>query len=151
MDNDPYGFAHCLERDAVKAMKKANLAAFARKVRTRFDGQQERDHEYGRRRWGEVLVKVGRAGDAREHAWGEFRALPCKFTYEDLMQLVPKAERASWHAKAMDAAAGADLGSLIELWLETKEIDRLVEGQEPSDEPSFLKRAKRRWASEGVS
>ncbi len=27
----------------------------------------------------------------------------------------------------MDAAAGADLHSLIELWLETKEIERLVE------------------------
>ena len=37
----------------------------------------------------------------------------------------PSARRGT--TKAMDAAAGADLHSLIELWLETKEIERLVE------------------------
>jgi len=42
------------------------------------------------------------------------------------MRLVPKAQRAAWHAKAMDTAERADLGSLIELWLETREIERLV-------------------------
>jgi hypothetical protein len=45
----------------------------------------------------------------------------------DALRYVPKAERAAWHEQAMDAAAGGDLHSLIELWLETKEIDRLVE------------------------
>ncbi len=43
------------------------------------------------------------------------------------MRFVPKAEREAWHGKAMDAAERADLGSLIELWLEKKEIERLVE------------------------
>jgi len=43
------------------------------------------------------------------------------------MRYVPKANRARWHKKAMDAAARADLHSVIELWLETKEMDRLVE------------------------
>jgi uncharacterized Zn finger protein len=207
MDDDPWGFAYHLERDAVKVMNKANLAAFARQVRRRFEGEpgtskeKSRDAQYARRRWGEVLraihaaqsdvpayvalceetettaqdclavatilrtkkpkealawidrgleldkghphgsmagydlaklkrellMKIGRAGDAREEAWAEFRAHPSKYTYEELMRFVPKAERSAWHAKAMDAAAGADLGSLIELWLETKEIDRLVE------------------------
>ncbi len=43
------------------------------------------------------------------------------------MRYVPQEERAVWHAKAMEAAAEADLHSLIELWIETHEIDRLVE------------------------
>jgi hypothetical protein len=208
MDDDPWGFAYHLERDAVKVMNKVNLAAFSRQVRRRFEGEagttakdKPRDAQYARRRWGEVLrtihaaqndvsayvalceetettaqdclaiatllgakraaealawvdrgidldkkhrygslaghdltklrrellTKVGRAGDAREDAWAEFRRHPSKYTYEDLMRFVPKAERATWHAKAMEAAASGDLGSLIELWLETKEIDRLVE------------------------
>ncbi len=42
------------------------------------------------------------------------------------MRFVPKAERVAWHAKAMDAAERADLGALIGLWLETREIERLV-------------------------
>ncbi|MGH8613867.1 MAG: hypothetical protein ACREYF_18060, partial [Gammaproteobacteria bacterium] len=45
----------------------------------------------------------------------------------ELMRFVPKGERHAWHAKAMEASDRADLGALIELWLETKEIDRLVE------------------------
>jgi hypothetical protein len=207
MDDDPWGFAYHLERDAAKVMNKANLAAFARRVRQRFEGEpgtgkeEPRDPQYARNRWGEVLraihvaqndvsayvalceetettaqdclavatllrakkpdealawidrgleldkkhphgsmaghdlaklkreilLKVGRAGDAREEAWAEFRAHPSTYTYEELMRFVPKGERSAWHAKAMDAAAGADLGSLIGLWLETKEIDRLVD------------------------
>jgi hypothetical protein len=43
------------------------------------------------------------------------------------MRYVSKADRAKWHRKAMDAALGADLHSLIELWFETKELERLVQ------------------------
>ncbi len=75
----------------------------------------------------EILTKLGRGGDAREEAWAEFREHPSKDTYEELMRFVPKAKRAEWHGKAMEAASGSDLGSLIELWLKTKEVDRLVE------------------------
>jgi hypothetical protein len=39
---------------------------------------------------------------------------------------VPKTERDIWHAKAMDAAESGNLGSLIELLLETKETGCLV-------------------------
>ncbi|MBI4587416.1 MAG: hypothetical protein HY725_01140, partial [Candidatus Rokubacteria bacterium] len=74
----------------------------------------------------ELLTKVGRHRDALEEAWAEFRADPSTFSYEELMRFVPKAGRRAWHAKAMDAAERADLGSLIELWLETREIERLV-------------------------
>jgi hypothetical protein len=75
----------------------------------------------------ELLTKLGRSRDALEDAWAEFREHPSTFSYEELMRFVPKAERAAWHAKAMDAAERADLGSLIELWLETREHERLVQ------------------------
>ena len=75
----------------------------------------------------DLLSKLGRGDDALESAWAEFEAHPSKYSYADLMRYVPKAERSAWHARAMDAAAGADLRSLIELWLDTKEIERLIE------------------------
>ena len=74
----------------------------------------------------ELLTKLGRGADALEDAWAEFRDRPDTYTYRELMRFVAKADRTEWHGKAMDAAANADLPSLIELWLETKEIDRLV-------------------------
>jgi hypothetical protein len=75
----------------------------------------------------DLLLELGRGDEALEAAWAEFKKHPSKYSYADLMRYVPDAERAAWHTKAMDAAAGADLYSLIELWLETKEIDRLVD------------------------
>lgn len=212
MENDPYGFAHTLEREAVKVMNKDVLAAFERQVRARFeatdalkrasDRAPRQDPAYTRRRWGEVLraiytrqrdvrayvalceetglsvqdclalatmlktrrkrdealawvdrglavekthphgsmarhdlaklkrqllTQLGRSRDALEEAWDEFSEHPSTFSYEELMRFVPKAERAAWRAKAMEAAKRADLGSLIELWLETREIERLAE------------------------
>jgi uncharacterized Zn finger protein len=43
------------------------------------------------------------------------------------MKCVPKAERAAWHERAIEAAMGTDLRSLIELLLETKELECLAE------------------------
>jgi hypothetical protein len=74
-----------------------------------------------------LLVKLGRGGEAFDSAWTEFQAGPSKFTYAELFRYVPKAERATWHEKAMAAAEQGDLGSLIELWLSAKEIGRLAE------------------------
>ncbi len=84
------------------------------------------DHELAKLKR-DLLLKLGRGDAALEAAWAGFKAHPSKYSYADLMRYVPKAERAAWHEKAMDAAAGADLHSLIELWLETKQTDRLVE------------------------
>lgn len=75
----------------------------------------------------ELLTTLGRGGEALEAAWAEYRQHPSKYTYDDLMKFVPKAERATWHEKAIDAAKSADLHSLIALLLETKEIERLAE------------------------
>ena len=75
----------------------------------------------------DLLSKLGRGDEALDAAWAQFRAHPSKYSYADLMRDVPKGENSAWHAKAMDAAAGADLRSLIELWLETREVEQLIE------------------------
>ncbi len=74
----------------------------------------------------ELLVKLGRGDEALEAAWAEFRKHPSKYTYDDLMKFVPRARRAEWHKNAMDAAAGADVRSVIELFVEAKETERLA-------------------------
>jgi hypothetical protein len=75
----------------------------------------------------ELLTRLGRGNQAIEEAWADFREDPDKYSYADLMKLVPKTERAAWHKKAMEAAKGSDLHSLIPLFIETKEIERLAE------------------------
>ncbi len=75
----------------------------------------------------DLLTRLGRGDEALEAAWAEYRKHPSTFTYDDLMKLVPKARRAACHQQAIDAAKGTDLRSLIELFLETKEIERLAE------------------------
>jgi len=74
----------------------------------------------------ELLTKLGRHHDVLEDAWTAFSEHPNTFSYGDLMRFVPKAERAAWHAKAMDTSERGDLASLVELWLETREVERLV-------------------------
>jgi uncharacterized Zn finger protein len=74
-----------------------------------------------------LLAKLGRGEEALDAAWAEYREHPSKYSYDDLMKYVPKAERAAWHQKAIQAATGSDLHALIELLLETKELERLAE------------------------
>jgi hypothetical protein len=74
-----------------------------------------------------LLKKLGRIDEALNSAWDEFEARPTKLSYAELMRYAPKAERRAWHEKAMSAAAGARLDSLIELWLAAKETGRLAE------------------------
>ena len=74
----------------------------------------------------QLLVKLGRGNEALDAAWADYCRHPSKYTYEDLMKYVPKAERPRWHEKAIGASEGADLHSRMELLLETREIDRLA-------------------------
>jgi hypothetical protein len=74
-----------------------------------------------------ILTKLGRENEALDAAWADYRKHPSKYTYKDLMKLVPKAERTSWHEKAIDAAGGADLHSAIGLLVATKELERLAD------------------------
>lgn len=75
----------------------------------------------------ELLSQLGRADEALEAAWADFLKHPSKFAYDDLMKFVPKTERRAWHEKVLNAASGADLDSLFELFIETKETERLAE------------------------
>lgn len=212
MENDDYGFAYHLEKHAAEVLDKANLAAFVKQIRARFDaaskatsnmdGKHKERPEYLRRRWGEVLrtlyaarkavaayialaeetgltaddchviakllvsrrkpedalgwvergtaldkktphrsmaghdlarlkrdilTRLGRGDEARDAAWADYRKHPSRYTYDDLMKFVSKAERRVWHEKAMDAASGAELGAAMELFLATKETERLVD------------------------
>ena len=206
MDDDPYGFASHLEREALKTLDKAALASLEQQVRIRFDSagiaDNHREATHTRRRWAEVLrslvahrrdvpgylrlceetettpqdcvavakilrslrkpeealswvvrglalskeqphgwqaeselvkmkrellARVGRGDDALTDAWTAFAEQPGRFSYEDLMRFVPKAERAPWHVKAMEAAEHAELAAHVELLLATKETKRLVE------------------------
>ena len=74
----------------------------------------------------ELLVRLGRPDVALAEAWAEFEETPSTSSYEELMRFVPEAERAEWHAKALDAAEHGSLGSLIDLLVETKETERLI-------------------------
>jgi hypothetical protein len=46
-----------------------------------------------------LLVKLRRGGEALDSAWAEFQAHSNKFTYDELVRYVPKADRAAWHEK----------------------------------------------------
>ncbi|CAN5909832.1 hypothetical protein BH23ACT10_BH23ACT10_20970 [soil metagenome] len=74
-----------------------------------------------------LLERLGREDDAIAKVWTAYRERPSRYTYDDLLEVVPKAERRSWHEKAMAAAMGADLRSLIELLVHTKETERVAD------------------------
>jgi hypothetical protein len=75
----------------------------------------------------ELLTKLGRGDEATQGAWAEFCKHPSKCSYDDLMKYVPRAEHATWHKKAIEGAMGIDLRSLMQLLLETKELERLAD------------------------
>ena len=75
----------------------------------------------------ELLTKLDRGDEALEAAWADYREQPSKYSYDDLMKFVPKAERPAWREKALEAAKNADLQSAIELFVKTKELGRLAE------------------------
>jgi uncharacterized Zn finger protein len=85
---------------------------------------------YGEHELGELkrvlLARIGRPEDALQSAWSEFEAHPSTFTYKELMRYVPNKEKTNWHQNAMAASEKGDLSSLVELWLDHKEFDRLV-------------------------
>jgi hypothetical protein len=207
MENDPYGYAWQLEREAVKVMNAEGLAAFERAVRALFEaknGTEQTRHHWGEGlraiyaqqqnaqayvavcqettlsakdclalaqmhregkpdealTWAErglqlneekpyestagydltklkhaLLARLGRQDVALASAWGEFQKSPSKYSYEELMHYVPQAEVAVWRARALDVADRSDLGSRIELLMETQETERLVRCiQEASDD-----------------
>ena len=80
-----------------------------------------------RRLKSKLLAKFGRANEALEAAWLEFREHRSMYSYDDVMTYVPRAARSSWHAKAIAAARASDrdtnLEFVIELVTETNELE----------------------------
>ena len=75
----------------------------------------------------DLLAALGRAAEARAITWNKFEKHPSQYTYADLMRFVEEPDRADWHSRAMDAAEGADLRTLIELFIAAREIGRLAD------------------------
>ena len=73
-----------------------------------------------------ILGKLGRKEEALTMAWGDFEKYPCDMAYEELMQYVPKNEKAKWHERAMEIADRGDM----DIW---KKLALLVE--QHLDEP----------------
>lgn len=79
-----------------------------------------------KKRQRELLPRLGRRGEAIATAWGDFESGPSKYSYQTLMQVVPDEEHATWHDKAMAATDGGAPASVIGLFAETGEVDRLA-------------------------
>jgi hypothetical protein len=75
----------------------------------------------------ELLTRLGRGDEALDAAWAEYQEHPSKYAYEEVMRFVPKAQRAVWHEKTMEAAVSADLHSAMELFVGTRETERLAD------------------------
>jgi hypothetical protein len=76
----------------------------------------------------ELLTALGRHDDAIQNEWSHFTQVPTIYSYQTLIELVPEAERATWHDKAIEAAvqSGTSLSVLLPLLVDTKEAGRLA-------------------------
>jgi uncharacterized Zn finger protein len=74
-----------------------------------------------------LLKQLGRGEDALASAWNEFQEHPSKYSYQTLIKYVPRGQQSEWHAKVLKVAEAADLDDAIELYVETKEWERLAQ------------------------
>ena len=127
MDQDDYGFCYRLEVDAVKVFNKANLAAFVKLVRARFDaaaqkttkedGKLRERPDYLRRRWGEALrtLYTSQKDVAAYASLAEETGLTAKDCHAVAKLLVSKRkpkEALSWVERGFDADKPTPHGSM---------------------------------------
>ncbi len=74
-----------------------------------------------------LLQRLGRGQEALDSAWQAFCRHPSTFSYRELMKFVPKPDRAAWHERAIHATAGTNLYSHIDLLLQTRETEQLLQ------------------------
>lgn len=89
------------------------------------DGRKGAEFELERLR-GDLLVRLGRGDEALSAAFRKFEKGPSLWLYEDFMQFVPKAERKTWHDRAMAVSEKADLREVLELWSKAGELYRII-------------------------
>ena len=75
----------------------------------------------------DLLKQLGRSDEALESAWRAFEKHPSKYSYETLMEYVPRGQKTEWRNKVLKVADGADLSGALGLYIELKEWDRLAE------------------------
>jgi uncharacterized Zn finger protein len=96
------------------------LAASGAVVRSSYEAHDLREMKR------ELQASAGGSADALDSAWAEFTEHPSSFTYAELMRYVSPRQKTAWRGKAMAASENGDFSEQIRLWLEHKEIDRLV-------------------------
>jgi hypothetical protein len=79
-----------------------------------------------KKRHRELLRGLGRVAEAVASAWADFDEHPSQFSYRSLLELVPADERHTWRSRALTRGESADLGSAIDLFIESNETDRLA-------------------------
>lgn len=84
------------------------------------------DYDLGRMEI-ELLMKLGRRGDAVERVWADYREHPSLDGFRELMKLVPQAGRTEWREKALVAAEAGDLFATLELFVAEKERQLLAD------------------------
>jgi len=75
----------------------------------------------------ELLSKFGNKDEALNMAWNDFKKHPSDFSYRDVMKYVSTKDKKEWHKKAIDLIKDGPLKSAIEICVETKEYDVLVD------------------------
>lgn len=76
----------------------------------------------------ELLVMLGRKGEALQMAWREFIESPSGYSYEELMKYVSKEDKELWYRRAVQVAQKEPLDTgIIALFLMTKELGILSE------------------------
>ncbi len=115
MEDDAYGFCHNLDREAVKVLDKKGLAAFVRRIRSKFefaltqDDKEKRFPGYERRRWGGAL-KTLLAGQRNVDAYialcdqTELEAKDCKAIAEIYRSRRRPENALSWVERGLEIA-----------------------------------------------
>jgi hypothetical protein len=138
MEDDPYGFCHDLDREAVKVLDKKGLEAFVRQIRSKFesaltqDEKQERFPGYARRRWGGAL-KTLLAGQRNVDAYialceqTELEAKDCKAIAEIYRSQRRPEDALSWVERGLEITRSDSRKSYGEL--ELRELKRALQAK----------------------
>ena len=115
MEDDPYGFCHDLDREAVKVLDKKGLEAFACQIRAKFESALSQDDKakhfpgYASRRWGGAL-KTLLAGQRNVDDYialceqTELTAKDCKAIAEMYRSLRRPADALTWVEQGLEIA-----------------------------------------------
>ncbi len=115
MEDDPYGFCHDLDREAVKVLDRRGLEAFVHQIRSKFesalahDDKEKRVSGYARRKWGgalKTLLAAQRNVDAYVALCEqtELEAEDCKAIAEMYRSRRRPADALSWVERGLDIA-----------------------------------------------